>query len=251
MSKKTLDETQELKVLISQLKGFCETIQDILHDKDTSEIGRYSCFGDMAYIYNDFVERAKALFYVQTMFYTFDLDKMPSWGDSTWSIQKKILEQVLVCAKMLCSSLESNIDFANDEFDNLENFIYSRLRTVIFDKPQKEIEVQNAIEALLLGRGLNKGIDYDRESGKFEFSGKEYIPDFIIPKLSLCIEAKLLRENRKSKVIEEISADITAYSKQYQRQLFIVYDLGCIQNEEEFKRDIESAGNVKVIIVKH
>ena len=49
------------------------------------------------------------------------------------------------------------------------------LRTVIFDKPQKEIEVQNAIEALLLGRGLNKGIDYDRESGNFEFSGKEYI----------------------------------------------------------------------------
>ena len=34
------------------------------------------------------------------------------------------------------------------------------LRTVIFDKLQKEIEVQNAIEALLLGRGLNKGIEY-------------------------------------------------------------------------------------------
>lgn len=46
-------------------------------------------------------------------------------------------------------------------------------------------EVQNAIEALLLGRGLAKGLDYDRESGKFEFSGKEYIPDFIIPKMSL------------------------------------------------------------------
>jgi len=62
---------------------------------------------------------------------------------------------------------------------------------------------------------------------------------------------KLLRENRKSKIIEEISADITAYSKQYQRQLFVVYDLGCIQNEEEFKRDIENAGNIKVIVVKH
>ena len=62
---------------------------------------------------------------------------------------------------------------------------------------------------------------------------------------------KLLRENRKSKVIEEISADITAYSKQYQRQLFIVYDLGYVQNAEEFKRDIENAGNVKVIIVKY
>lgn len=59
---------------------------------------------------------------------------------------------------------------------------------------------------------------------------------------------KLLRENRKSKVNEEISADITAYSKQYHRPLFIVYDLGYVQNAEEFKRDIENAGNVKVIL---
>ena len=55
---------------------------------------------------------------------------------------------------------------------------------------------------------------------------------------------KLLRENRKSKVNEEIS-------KQYHRPLFIVYDLGYVQNAEEFKRDIENAGNVKVIIVKY
>lgn len=152
---------------------------------------------------------------------------------------------------MLYASLEGNMDFADDEFDNLENFIQSRLRTVIFDRPQKEVEVQNALEALLLGRGLCKGTDYDRESGKFEFSGKEYIPDFIIPKLKLCIEIKLLREGKRSKIIEEISADITAYSKQYERQLFVVYDLGYIQNEAEFKRDIENAGDVKVIIIKH
>jgi len=110
--------------------------------------------------------------------------------------------------------------------------------------------VQDAIETLLIGRGLSKGSDYDRESGKFDFSGKEYIPDFIIPKMSLCIEVKLLREGRKSKVIEEISADITAYRKAYQRQLFVVYDLGTIQNEAEFKRDIEMIDGVKVIIVK-
>lgn len=47
MSRKTLDEIQELKVLISQLKEFCETIRDILHDKDILEIGRDSCFDNM------------------------------------------------------------------------------------------------------------------------------------------------------------------------------------------------------------
>ena len=48
-----------------------------------------------------------------------------------------------------------------------------------------------------------------------------------------------------------ISADITAYKKAYERQLYIVYDLGVIQNELEFKRDIEMSDGVKVIVVKH
>ena len=67
----------------------------------------------------------------------------------------------------------------------------------------------------------------------------------------LCIEVKLLQAGRKSKVIEEISADITAYKKMYPHQLFVVYDLGEIQNETEFKRDIEMTDGVKVIIIKH
>lgn len=251
MAKNTLDETRALKVLLAQVRGFCESTQDILHNQDAAEVGRYSSFKDMARTYNDLAETARSLLRTSTMFYTFNLDKIPEVKDTTWSVQKRILEQVWVNSKLLYSSLEGSLDFADDEFDNLENFIQSRLRTVIFEKPQKEVDVQNAIEALLLGRGLNKGTDYDRETGKFEFSGKEYIPDFIIPKLQLCIEVKLLRDGRKSKVIEEISADITAYTKQYERLLFVVYDLGVIQNAEEFRRDIENSGNVKVIIVKH
>lgn len=182
---------------------------------------------------------------VPSMHYTFNVDNMPGLADTVWPEQKKILEQVLVCTKMLYSSLEGSIDLADDEFDDLENFIGSRLRAVIFDRPQREVEVQNAIGSLLLGRGWNKGTDHDRETGKLEFSRNEYIPDLIVPKLQLCIEVKLLREDRKSQIIEEISADITAYSKQYERLLFVVYDLGTIQNEEEFKRDIENVEMLK------
>lgn len=249
--KNSLDEMREIKVLMSQIKAFCEIIHAILDDAHTVETGRYSCFKDMAAVYNDFAERAKSLLNVSTMFYTFNLCEIPSWGDSVWPTQKRILEQVMLYAKMLLSSLEKGVDFIDDEFDNIENFLQSRIRTVIFQKPEKEVEIQNAIESLLIGRGLAKGLDYDKESGKLEFSGKEYIPDFIIPKMSLCIEVKLLREGRKSRIIEEISADITAYKKVYARQIYVVYDLGVIQNELEFKRDIENVDGVKVIIVKH
>lgn len=53
-------------------------------------------------------------------------------------------------------------------------------------------------------------------------------------------------------MIEEINADITAYNKEYKRQLFVIYDLGVIRDEIEFKRDIENSGDdIRVVIVKH
>lgn len=249
--KNTVDETREIKVLLSQLRAFCNTINEILNNVNATESARYASYADIARTYNDFAERVKSVLNVSSMIYTFNLEVIPDWGNTVWPTQKRILEQTLISSRMLLASLEGSMDFVDDEFDNIENFIQSRLRTVIFSKPEKEVEVQNAIESLLLGRGLSKGGDYDREAGKFEFSGREYIPDFVIPKMSLCIEVKLLREGRKSKIIEEISADITAYRKEYQRQLFVVYDLGEIQNEVEFKRDIEMTNGVKVIIVKY
>lgn len=251
MTKNSLDETKMIKVLLAQIKAFRDTVQEILNNNNAAEHSRYVAYKDMAHIYNNFAEQVMRALKIPSMIYTFNVDEMPGFADTVWGMQKKTLEQVLISSKMLCASLEGSIDFVDDEFDNLENFIFSRLRTVIFSKPEKEIEVQNAVESLLLGRGLNKGTDYDRETGKFEFSGKEYIPDFIVPKLNLCIEVKLLREGKKSRVIEEISADITAYSKQYERQLYIVYDLGVIQNEAEFRRDIEKSGSIKVIVVKN
>lgn len=251
MARMSIDETRVTKILISQIKAFCNTIQNILSNSSTAEIGRYSSYIQMVYIYNDFAESAKKLLKVPTMFYTFNIKEIPRYGNATWPQEKMILEQVLLHAKMLLSGLEGSMDFMDDEFDNIGDFLQLRLRSAIFSKPAGEKEIQNAIESLLLGRGLSKGLDYDRESGKFEFSGREYIPDFIIPKMNLCIEVKLLRDGRKSKMIEEISADITAYKKAYQRILFVIYDLGVIQNETELKRDIEMADGVKVIVVKH
>ncbi|MGI6545513.1 MAG: hypothetical protein ACOX2M_03610 [Fastidiosipilaceae bacterium] len=251
MARQNLDETKMMKVLLSQIKALRDTIEDIINNSQANETWRYVSYKHMACIYNDLAEQTRTLLKVPSMFYTFNTNEIPGLEDTTWPRQKQVLEKVLLTTKLLYSCMEGSLDFASDEFDNLESFIKSRLRTVVFERPQKEVDVQNAIESLLIGRNFNKGTDYDRETGKFKFSGKEYIPDFIIPKLQLCVEVKLLREGRKSKVIEEISADITAYAKQYERQLFIVYDLGYIQNEEEFRRDIESVDNVKVVIIKH
>ncbi|NCD08763.1 MAG: hypothetical protein EOL98_04925 [Negativicutes bacterium] len=251
MSNFSLEETRKLKVLLRQIESFIVSVEEILNNEKSVEHSRYVSFKDMASIYNDLADQVAVMARVPSIFFKFDTGSMKGYMDTLWGEQKRILEQVLVSAKMLFASLEGNLDFVEDEFENLENIIASRLRTMMFKKPEKEVEVQNGLESLFIGRGMNKGLDYDRETGKLEFSGKEFIPDFVIYNLKASVEVKLLREGKKSQIIEEISADITAYSKIYERQLFVVYDLGVIQNEDEFKRDIENVGNIRLVIIKH
>jgi hypothetical protein len=99
---------------------------------------------------------------------------------------------------------------------------------------------------------MTKGNDYDRETGRVKTSGKESVPDFIFPILNLCLEVKLSdSKERLRAIVDEINADIRAYSTRYDRQLYVVYDLGIIRDEAEFSRDLEDAPGVSVIIIKH
>jgi hypothetical protein len=99
---------------------------------------------------------------------------------------------------------------------------------------------------------MAKGTDYDRETGRVKTSGKESIPDFIFPNLKLCLEVKLSKSRDDSrKIVDEINADVRSYATKYERQIYVVYDLSSIRDEAEFKKDIENAPGVSVVIVKH
>ena len=242
-----------IKYLLIKCKSLKSNMLRTLNDSSTNETGRYAPFKTYAMEYDYIVsEVCNVLDLRKERIMGYDIKEMKEWADTVWPQQKAVIDSLVVYIDTLIALLEQEIDFIDDEYVNLENFIKNKLRNTIFESPKKEIEVQNAIENLFIGKGWNKGIDYDRESGKFEFSGKEYIPDFIVAKLDLCIEVKLLTEGRKSKIIEEINADISAYSKEYKRQIYVVYDIGVIRDEIEFKRDIENVkDDIKVIIVKH
>ena len=248
-----IEKSRQIKYLLLRCKSLKENMIRTLNDSSTNVSGRYSSFKTYAKEHYFLAcEVCKVLELTNERILYYDTGKMKGWADTVWPQQKEVIDGLVVYTDTLIALLEKEIDFIDDEYTNLENFIKNRLRSTIFTPPEKEKEVQNAIETLFVGKGWNKGIDYDRETGKFEFSGKEYIPDFIVPKLNLCIEVKLMKEGRKSKIIEEINADITAYDKEYKRQLFVIYDFGVIRDEIEFKRDIENAKDgIKVIIVKN
>lgn len=128
------------------------------------------------------------------------------------------------------------------------NLVERKLRKVIRARPERERDVQDAFENILVGAD----IPYSRETERIEYSSKTYTPDFTAPKIDLAIEIKLCnREGREKEIIAEINDDILAYQSKYGNVLFVVYDCGLIRDTDRFIKSFESHENVMVRVVKH
>lgn len=126
-------------------------------------------------------------------------------------------------------------------------YIDNTLRAFFRDRPGSEEEAQNELEKLLIARNY----EYERESPSFEFAGKKYKPDFFESHKTV-LEIKLCNNGQKSKkIVDEIGADIVAYTTRFEHLIFVIYDLGFIRNPTKFKGDVErNHPNLVVLIVQ-
>jgi hypothetical protein len=249
-------EKKELKNLLSSTNALLGAMRNSVTAAtgESANIGNFSSYGLFMRKYNELVKQSAPLLPAAStaLLDTFSLENIKGSDGSLWTEQKEFFDLVYSNLVLLKSVLEGAIGYAEDETHNLIDFFEADLRKAVFGIPEKETEIQNAVETLVVGRGMEKGIDYDRETGRVKTSGRESVPDFIFNNLKLCSEVKLLKSaDRLKPLVDEINADIRAYSTVYERQLYIVYDIGIIRDEAEFKRDIESAVGVSVLIVKH
>lgn len=182
----------------------------------------------------------------------FDETKLRSWADTLWPTQKAAFDQTYTELLILLASLGEFETGASASVSELVDMLALHLRKVVFQRPEREIEIQNAVESLLVGRGYQRGVHYDRESGRVKYSGKDFIPDFNFHSLGTALEVKLLREGGSaSDVVEQLSADVTAYKSGYPNVILCVYDLGVIRDVHEFQNDLENTDGVRVCVVKH
>lgn len=128
------------------------------------------------------------------------------------------------------------------------NLAEMKLRKVLRTKPEKEKEIQDAFENLLIGAD----IPFSREAVSIEYSSKKYIPDFTVPKADLAIEIKLSTSSSHEKeFIAQINDDILAYATKFGNLFFVVYDCGFIRDVERFASSFESHQAVSVRVIKH
>lgn len=213
---------------------------------------KWVSFRDYLRTYNAFAERYVRLSGDKSVTLYQNLDKLSGSMDTVWPLQKQYFEKAYM-ATLILSGLLSQFDSGvSASVSEIQDLLGANLRKVIYTEPEREVDVQNAIETLLVGRGYQKGVHYDREAGKFKFSGKEFIPDFVFPGLKVALEVKLIKERGQvSTCVEEMSADTTAYLSVYDTVLFCVYDLGVVRDEVEFQGGIQSNDRARVCLVKH
>lgn len=130
--KNTLDETKDIKLLISQVSTLRSTVHDTLNNASMKEAQRYVSFKPFATMYNRLAEKAKSVLKVSTDFYHFNTDKMGNHMETLWGAQKQIMEQVYLCSGLLLSALEESMNFVNDEAENISDYFQSRLRYAIY-----------------------------------------------------------------------------------------------------------------------
>lgn len=245
-------DKQILKNLLCNTKALEDAMKFIYRTSDSNDNFPFSNYKIFMRKYNDIALKVFKEVNEEVIFDIYDLDKVQDWGNTIKPQQKMYFDMVLGNVALLRSSIENKLDMKNEGILNLINFFNSSLRKAVLHDPENEIYIQDTVEQLLIGKGFAKGIDYDREVGRIKVSIKEYKPDFIFLKLDLALEIKISKTKSKSKeIVDEINADIQAYGKRYSQLLFLIYDVGTIRDEEEFKNDIDNKDNIQLVIVKH
>lgn len=142
-----------------------------------------------------------------------------------------------------------SIQVAEKNLSSLKSDISRKLRPMIRKRPEKEVDVTDALENLF----LTLEYDFKRARVSFPYSTKFYTPDFTSESLSTAIDVKLCKTpSDEKRIIDEINADIPAYKMHYPNLLFAVYDLGRIRDVLSFTKGIEEATeNVFVLVIKH
>lgn len=243
----------KLAACLRMTEALLEGMDAAVRAADPSDVWRFASYLEYMRKYNQVLDVAVSIEPIDAPVDKYNIENVPSKFDTIAIQQQGYFESVRGNLLILRAYLADRVQPRSERVSEMADFLQANLRRATLRTPERERDVQDTIEQIFVGRGLEKGSDYDREVGRVKMSSKEVVPDFILPKLETAVEVKLVKEvARIGAVIDEINADVRAYRLEYPGIIFVIYDLGgAIRDETEFRRDLEAADGVRVVIVKH
>ena len=171
------DNTQKLEEILAMSRALLASMDRVMSTvPDSGSAWHFSSFRDYARHYNRLAKAAtKAEPSISPLLVLYDEAKLPNFANTLDMEQHSLFQNVHGSMSMLCALISSNLGSNSSSVDarELEDFLSSSLRRAMLSgEPKDEAEVQDTIETLLVGHGMAKGIDYDRETGRVKHSGR-------------------------------------------------------------------------------
>ncbi|HET7475935.1 MAG TPA: hypothetical protein VFJ97_07915 [Dermatophilaceae bacterium] len=244
---------QALEQRLHMAEALLDAMAAAVSATSTTDVWRFASFKQFARKYNQIVEQVESIEHIEAPIDVFNMDAIPGSTDTIAMTQQELFESVRANLFILVAHLRNRTQPKAERITGIADFLQANLRRAVLSRPEREKDVQDVVEQLLIGRGMEKGLDYDRESGRVKVSVKEVIPDFVLPPLKTAIEVKIVKEGTTvGRMVDEINADIQAYQKAYDAIVFVVYDVaGALRDEAEFRRDLEATDGIRALLIKH
>lgn len=114
--------------------------------------------------------------------------------------------------------------------------------------PDSERDVQDALQNILNALA----VAHVRDKEVATVGPRASRPDFTVESLELAIEVKLATDtHHQGRVQEEINADVSAYGTKWRHLLFVIYDLGVIDDPYDMRQENLKHYGVSVLVIKH
>ncbi|GAG36626.1 unnamed protein product, partial [marine sediment metagenome] len=166
--------------------------------------------------------------------------------DETDELQKKLLK-ITSLAKRAPAKMDYIPKIQSSMIGHLSLLFKDKLPIFLDPKPGDEKKLQREMYKLM--RVSNYSPNWDSDQVTYSTRGSK--PDFTFNEEKIAIEAKYIgKSTRVNNIVEQMAADCTLYSKQYDIIIFVIYDmLSKISDIEVFSDDFQRDGHI-VIVVK-
>ena len=190
------DQTdRRLESCLRMTEALLDAMEAAVRGADPGDVWRFSSYKQFMRKADELVEMAEAIEHIEAPVDRYNLEAVPGSTSTIAMVQQELFDSVRANLSILRAYLQNRVHPKAERISEIADFLEVSLRRAVLQKPEREKQVQDVVEQLLIGRGLEKGLHYDRETGRVKVSAKEVIPDFVLLQLATAIEVKLVKES--------------------------------------------------------
>src|SRR5205823_1588010 len=147
-----------LEGCLRMTEALLDAMESAVRSADPTDVWRFASFRQFMRKANEVVAMTEVIEHIEAPVDRYNLDAVPSSTDTIAMVQQELFEATRANLQILRAYLLNRVHPKAERISEIADFLQAGLRRAVIERPEREKEVQNVIEQLFIGRGLEKGL---------------------------------------------------------------------------------------------